>query len=90
MKAIYFIALFAILMAVGCPKSLRSGNVLTSIESADKWGSWLNDFGFTILSAFGFLACYILGWISGFSGDNLIGYQKCWAGYFNFFFGGNW
>lgn len=90
MKAIYFIALFAILMAVGCSKSLRSGNVLTSIESADKWGSWLNDFGFNFFSGIAAGVCYFLGWISGFTGDNLIGYQKCWTGYFNFFFSGNW
>jgi len=90
MKAIYFIALFAMILALGSTKSLKSGNVLTSIQEADKWGYWLNDLVFSLLAGFAALWCFVMGFISGLSGDNLIGYQKCWTGYFNFIFGGNW
>jgi hypothetical protein len=31
-----------------------------------------------------------MGFLSGLTGDNLIGYQKCWAGAFSFFFGGDY
>ena len=78
------------ILALVYGKSLKSGNVLTTIQGVKGWGNWFNDLIFIIFESFGLLWCQVLGFLGGFSGDNLEGYQKCWAGWFVFFYGGSW
>jgi hypothetical protein len=89
MKANY-VFLFALIASLAASKSLKSGNVLTSFESADGWGKWVNDLIFIIFGNIAMVWCFVMGFFSGLTGDNLIGFQKCWAGMFSFFFGGDW
>lgn len=56
MKANY-VLLFALIAAMAAAKSLKSGNVLTSFESADGWGKWIPDLIFMIFSPFALFWC---------------------------------
>jgi hypothetical protein len=85
-----YVFLFALIASLAAAKSLKNGNVLTSFESADGWGNWLNDLIFLMFHSIPMFWCLFVGFFSGLTGDNLIGFQKCWAGAFSFFFGGDW
>eukprot|EP00997_Jenningsia_sp_PLL12_P012049 NODE_9908_length_352_cov_32.006601_g9000_i0.p1 GENE.NODE_9908_length_352_cov_32.006601_g9000_i0~~NODE_9908_length_352_cov_32.006601_g9000_i0.p1 ORF type:complete len:105 (+),score=27.45 NODE_9908_length_352_cov_32.006601_g9000_i0:33-317(+) len=81
------LALFA---ALSTAKDLRGGNVLESINGVKSWGEWIPDLIFVVLLWVPMFWCNIQAFLSGLAGDNLIGFQKCWAGWFNIIYGGNW
>jgi len=81
---------FAFLLALVYGRDLKSGNVLSTVKGSDGWGNWFNDLIFIIFEGIGLFWCNIRGFLGGLGGDNLLGYQNCWAGWMVFFYGGSW
>jgi hypothetical protein len=82
--------LFALAVATAFAKDLRSGNVLSSIQGVNGWGKLIPDLIFIVLTWIPMFWCTVMGFLSGLGGDNLIGWQKCWANWFNIVYGGDW
>lgn len=79
--------IFACLLAACMAASLSGGNVLSTMNGDTKnWGKWIPDLIFIILSPIGMFWCSLMGFLGGLGGDNLIAFQKCWAGWFTTFY----